>query len=87
MVMAMGNEITYSMLATLSIVFVVLKATNVITWSWWVVLVPAYLFMFLFLVASVMLFYAVLTLKKVFNNNNYLKKLIKDYKNITKDKD
>ena len=87
MVMAMGNEITYSMLATLSIVFVVLKATNVITWSWWVVLVPAYLFMFLFLVASVILLYAVLTLKKVSNNNDYLKKLIKDYKNITKDKD
>ena len=87
MVMVMGNDITYSVLATLSIVFVVLKATNVITWSWWVVLVPAYLFMFLFLVALAMLLYAALTLKKVSNNNDYLKKLIKDYKNITKDKD
>jgi len=40
----------------LQIVFIVLKLTNVIDWSWWAVLLPTWFAIFVFLLIFVMLF-------------------------------
>ncbi|MCM1168061.1 MAG: transmembrane Fragile-X-F protein [Lachnospiraceae bacterium] len=37
----------------LQIVFVILKLCGVITWSWWVVLIPLYLDILLFIIAVI----------------------------------
>lgn len=44
----------------LLILFVVLKLVGAITWSWWVVLIPLWLDLLLYLIAAIVLFFGLI---------------------------
>ena len=46
-------------LTILQIVFIVLKLTSTIDWSWWVVLIPAYILVLLWIAAIICIIVAV----------------------------
>jgi hypothetical protein len=47
----------------LTIIFIVLKLTGLISWSWWWVLSPIWISLLIFIVISIILFIAVNTSK------------------------
>jgi membrane protein YdbS with pleckstrin-like domain len=59
----------------LTIVFITLKLTNFITWSWWWVLSPVWLFVCLLIVV------ALIAVKFVNSSNEDIQRIIQDLRN------
>ena len=49
------NEIRLNLFWVLQIIFVVLKITEIVTWSWWVVFIPTFVQIGIFIIALLVL--------------------------------
>lgn len=42
------------LLVLLQVVFIVLKVCNIVAWSWWLVFIPVYVFVGIFIIALIL---------------------------------
>lgn len=48
-----SNKCSYSLLLIAQVVLLTLKLANVIDWSWWIVLIPAYIYGALVIIGTI----------------------------------
>ena len=58
------NSVSIGISEVLTVVFVVLKLTGVISWSWWWVLSPIWISVAIFLIALFIIFIVALVVRK-----------------------